>query len=247
MATGGNSRAETFSLRNTLTRRWAVAELQIAVGGLRAESTTLSRSAIGGSAADARLVESSTSEVTAERYQLDARYDRAISDQWYWYAAAGWERNEPAGVRNRAAVAVGAGNTWFEDDTAHFKTDYGLTWTDQEDVVEPPGSAGGFAGLRLSSDYRRRLTATSELGNLLTLDLNLDDRDDLRLAMVNSLSVRMSDSLALKLSHELQFDDQPSLVAVPVVTEGGDPVGEELLVEADDVDTTLSLALVVAF
>ena len=38
-----------------------------------------------------------------------------------------------------------------------------------------------------------------------------------------------------------------SLIAVPVVTPDGVSVGEDLRVEADDVDTTLSLALVVAF
>ena len=57
----------------------------------------------------------------------------------------------------------------------------------------------------------------------------------------------MTDSLALKLSHELQLDNAPSLVAVPIVTPTGEPVGEDLLVEADEVDTTVSVALVVAF
>ncbi len=247
VATDGNSRSETFSLRNTLTRIWDRAELEITVGGLRAESTALSRSAVGTSAADARLVETSTTAVTAERYTLEARYDRPISERWYWYAAAGWDRNEPAGIRNRIALAAGVGNLWFDREEARFRTDYGLTFTDQEDVVEVPGRAGSFVGLRLSWDYWRRLAPTTDFANLLTVDQNLDQSDDLRATMVNTLSVRMTDSLALKLSHEVQFDNQPSLVAVPVVTAAGAAVGENLLVEADDVDTTLSLALVVAF
>ena len=253
VATDGNSRSETFSLRNTLTRIWSGAEsragakLKLTVGGLRAESTALSRSAVGSSAADARLVESSATSVTAERYYLEMRYDRPISESWYWYAAGGWDRNEPAGIQNRTAVAAGVGNVWFEREGARLRTDYGVTYTDQEDVVEVPGTAGSFAGLRLSSDYWRRLTGTTEFANLLTLDQNLDLDDDLRAVMVNTLTVKMSDSLALKLSHEMQFDNQPSLVAVPVMTPAGEPLGEDLLVEADDVDTTLSLALVVAF
>lgn len=247
VATDGNSQSETFSLRNTLTRVWQGADLRFTAGGLRAESTALSRSAVGTSASDAQLIESSTTAVTAERYFLDTRYDRSISERWYWFAAAGWDRNEPAGVKNRTAIGAGVGNVWFDRPEARFRSDYGLTYTDQEDLVEVPGSGGGFAGLRFSSDYWRRLTATTEFANLLAIDQNLDRGDDLRATMVNTLAVKMSDSLALKLSHEFQFDNEPSLVAVPVVSREGVPVGENLLVEADGVDTTLSLALVVAF
>ena len=247
VSTDGNSQAETFSLRNTLTRVWADARLKLSLGGLRAQSTTVSRTAVGTSAADARLVESSATEVTAERYYLEARYDRQVSDDWFWYAAAGWDRNEPAGVRNRTAIAAGVGNSWFDRQEARWRTDYGVTYTDQKDLVELPGQGGGFLGLRFSSDYWRRLTTTTEYTNLLTVDQNLDTGDDLRASMVNTLAVKMTDGLAIKLSHELQFDNQPSLIAVPIVSPDGVGVGEELVIEADDLDSTLSLALVVAF
>lgn len=244
--TDGNSQSETFSLRNTLRRVWERSDLQISLGGLRAESTAVTRSAVGTSAADAQLQETSTNATTAERYYLEARYDRKLSASWYWYASGGWDRNEPSGIKNRTRIGAGVGNTWFEDNTAHFRTDYGLTYTDQEDVVDAGGD-NAFAGIRLASDYGRKLTATTSYGNLLTVDQNLDTSDDLRAVMVNSLTVQMSDSLALKVNHEIQFDNQPSLIAVPVVTPDGTAVGENLLIEADDVDTTLSVALVVAF
>ena len=245
VATDGNSQAETFSLRNTLRRVWSRAELKVTLGGLRAATTNLERSAVGFSAADAVLVESSTTAVTAERYEFEARYERRISDVWYGYGSAGWQRDEPAGIRNRISVAAGAGNSWFDGERARFRTDYALTWTDQEDVFEQPGAGDGFLGLRLATDYWRRLTGTTEFVNLVTVDRNLDRGRDTRLQMVNSLSVRISASLALKVSHELKFDNAPSLIGVPVVTPEGVAVGEELLVEADDTDLTLSLALVV--
>lgn len=246
VSTDGNSQSDTFSLRNTLTRVWERAELKVTLGGLRAESTAVIRTAVGSSAADAQLVESSVSDVTAERYYFETRYDRQISERWFYYVAAGWDRNEPAGIKNRSSLAAGAGNVWFDRDEARFRTDYALTYTDQEDVVELPGSGGSFAGLRLSSDYWRQLTGTAEYGNKLTVDQNLDTSDDLRAVLVNSLAVRVSDSLALRLSHELQFDNQPSLIAIPVRTPDGTAVGEQLVIEADDVDSTLSLALVVS-
>ncbi len=247
VATDGNSQSETFSLRNTLRGVWTAADLKITLGGLRAASTDVTRTALGASAADARLVESSSTAVTAERYFFEARYDHRISDGWYWYASGGWVRNEPAGIKNRSSVAGGVGHKWLDSETARFRVDLAATYTDQQDVVEAPGDGGGFLGLRLVSDYWRQLTATTEYANLLTLDQNLDRSTDIRAEMVNSLSVRISDSLALRLSHELQFDNAPSLIAVPVFTSAGDAVGENLLIEADDVDTTLSVALVVGF
>lgn len=247
VSTSGNSRSETFSLRNTLTRVWQEAELKITTGGLRASTTDVSRSAVGTSPADARLVESSTTAVTAERYDFEARYERRLSETWFWYTSAGWQRDEPAGIANRASVAAGAGNRWFETEGARWRTDYALTWTDQQDVFEPPGQGGGFAGLRLSSDYWRRLTSTTDYANLTTVDRNLDRGRDTRAHMVNSLSVRASARVALKVSHEVQFDNAPSLIAVPISSPEGTPLGEDLLIEAMDLDTTLSLALVVAF
>ena len=247
VATDGNSQSETFSLRNTLRGVWADADLKITLGGLRAASTDVTRTAVGTSAADARLVESSSTAVTAERYSFEARYDHRISEGWYWYASGGWVRNEPAGIKNRSSVAGGVGHRLLDTEAARFRVDLAATYTDQQDVVEAPGDGGGFLGLRLVSDYWRQLTATTEYANLSTLDQNLDDTTDLRAEMVNSLSVRISDSLALRLSHELQYDNMPSLIAVPIFTPAGDAVAEDLLIEADSVDTTLSIALVVGF
>ncbi len=244
VATDGNSQSETLALRNTLTRIWQRAEFKFAVGGLRAESTSVSRSAVGTTPQDARLVETSTTEVTAERYNLDLRYEHQISDRWYWFASAGWLRNEPAGIRRRTTLAAGVGNLWFERKNARFRTDYGLSYTDQTDVVQLPGG-GGFAGLRLSWEYWRQLTATATYSNEVALDQNLDDGADLRAQMVNALVVRLSDRLALKLTHEAQLDREPALTAVPITSPTGAATGDSLLVEADELDTVLGIALVV--
>lgn len=247
VASSGNSETETLSLRNTLSRVWPKAELRITAGGLRAESTALSRGAVGTSAADAQVVESSTSTVTAERYFLNARYDREISQRLFWYAGAGWLRNEPAGIRDRTSVSAGVGNLWFDRKTARFRTGYGVTYTDQKDLVEPAGGSDPFAGLQASWEYWRQLTSTTTYGNDLVVDQNLDDTSDLRLEMVNTLSVSITEGLALKLSLEALFDNQPSLVALPVRSPAGDPTGDVLQVEVDDLDTLLTVALVVTF
>lgn len=244
VTTGGNAESETVAVRNTLRRLWEGATFRLRAGALRAESTAVRRFAVRSGPGAPQPAEESTTTLNAERYFLDARYDRDINERLFWFAGGGWSRNEPAGIRSRSRAVAGLGTTWFDDEDARFQTDYGLTFTDEETVSRTSDS---FAGLGLSWEYWRRIRSGVTYGNDLGVDVNLDDTSDLRLGMVNALSVQLSESISLKVSHELQFDNQPTLIEVPVLTPGGAVLPETVLVEADDVDTILSVALVVAF
>ena len=76
--------------------------------------------------------------------------------------------------------------------------------------------------------------------SLLVVDENLNDTEDLRADWTNSLTVAMSERLALKTSLQVLFDNQPSLTAVPL----GD---SEVLTPLDKVDSIFTVALVVNF
>lgn len=247
VATNGNAKASTLGFRNTLLRVWPEAQFNIEAGGLRAESTFTTLSAVGTSIADFELVEESENRLTAENYFLRGKYDRQINERFFWYASAGWDRNQFAGIQNRYFGAGGVGNVWFDNDTARFRTDYGLSVTRQEDVVGSPDATDTFLGARLSSDYWRQLTSNTGYGNLTILDENLNETSDLRIDMTNYVTVSMTERLALKVSHQLLLDNQPSLVAVPLFLPGGDPSGENVFVEADSVDSIFTIALVMNF
>ena len=51
-------------------------------------------------------------EKTAENYYLRGRYDRNITERFFWYGGVGWDRNEFAGIKNRMTVFGGVGNLW---------------------------------------------------------------------------------------------------------------------------------------
>ncbi len=246
VVTAGNSETETVGFKNTLGRRWAGAELKLEAGGLRAESTSRTRTAVGTSRTDFRLVEESRSELTAEQYHLRGRYDRKLSDRLFWFAGAGWNRNEFAGISSRYTAFGGVGNRWFEDPRARFRTDYGFTYTRQEDVVEDPSEEESFFGLRFSWEYWRKLTSTTTYTSELIVDENLDRTSDLRADFLNSVSVAMSQRLALKLSLQLLFDNEPALERVPLFDPQGESLGE-VEAELDDLDSVLTVALVVDF
>ena len=243
VATGGNAEAETLGFRDTLTRETGAAKFTLEAGGLRAENTTITRLAVGEPGAF-RIEESAKTELTAESYYLRGRYDRTLGEGFFWYAGLGWERNEFAGVADRYVAGSGVGHLWFDGDEGHFRTDYGVTYTDQEDVS---GLGVSFAGVRLRSDYLRRITPNTSYQNLLLVDLNADETTDYRADMINSLAVAMNERLALKVSLQLLYDNLPSLVEVPLVGADGVASGETVLAALDELDTVFNVALVVNY
>ena len=132
---------------------------------------------------------------------------------------------------------------WFERDSARFRTDYGVTYTGQKDVS---GATGSFAGLRFSYDYSRQLNVATGLTSTLAIDQNLDDTEDYRADLVNTISVAMSKRLALKASFQLLFDNRPALTDIPLIR--GDSLdGSRVLVELDNLDSVLMVSLVTNF
>ena len=76
--TEGNASSTTFGFKNALEHVWPDAKFRFGAGGIRVESTTFERTAIG-DPDDFRVEETENSEVTAENYYLRSRYDRDIS------------------------------------------------------------------------------------------------------------------------------------------------------------------------
>lgn len=244
--TGGNSEASTLGFKNELTRAWESSDLAVGVGALRAESTVFTRTAVGVSPASFQVTKDSVTALTAESYYARGQYDRELNARTFWYAGTGWERNTFAGVQNRYSWGGGVGNTWVDDDQSTFKTGYGVTYTLQEDVVETDGN-DTFGGLRLSYDYRRQLTASTEFTSLLVADENLKDTEDFRADLINAVAVSMSSQLALKVSWQLPYDNLPSLVGIPLTALGGGPIADIVFAELDSVDNLLTFALVASF
>jgi putative salt-induced outer membrane protein YdiY len=245
--TGGNAQSSTLGLRNQLKRIWDGAVLTADVGILRANSTQITRTATGFSPASFILAEDSVTALTAANYFVRGRYERQVNERLFWYAGTGWERNTFAGVASRSTWVGGVGHIWRDDDTATFRTAYGLSYTVQDDVVDVVGSETSFAGLRLSYDYRRQLTPTTEFTSALVADENLQEGGDFRSNLTNTVAVSMTSQLALKVSWQLLYDNRPSFAGVALRLPSGLPAGRTVLVELDKLDTFLTFALVASF
>ena len=235
--TSGNATSRTFGASNSTIYRWPDSSIQFGVGGVRAESGVTTRTATG-TPDDFEIVEETDTEKTAENYFARARYDRSLGPV-FLFGGAGWTRNTFAGIQNRYGLVVGLGRAWSDTEENRFKTDVGVTYTIQEDLVEAEDADDSFLGARATVDFFRSVTETTDIGSLLVVDENFDDTDDLRADWTNSIAVAISESLALKASYQILFDNLPALTGVPL---GND----EVLVPLNETDGTFTVAVVVS-
>lgn len=247
VATGGNSEATTLGFKNNLAHVWANAKFSLDLGGLRAETSVLTRTAIGTGPNNFILREDRDTRLSAENYFLRGRYDQDITNGYYWFAGAGWEQNEFAGFDSRISAVGGAGKTWFDDKARRLKTDAGITFTKEDPRVENPAADDQFLGLRLGYDYFRQLTGSTAYTSVLILDENLNETDDLRADFSNAVAVSISNHLALKVALQFLFDNQPAVVAVPITLPNGNPSGFTALAELDEVDSIFTVSLLVTY
>ena len=245
--TAGNTETSTLGFRNEIVRTWDGSELLIDVGAVRTESTTFTRKAIGASPSSFQIIKESTTAVTAEKFDGRGRYERNLDLRMFWYGAMGWERNTFAGIRNRYFGGGGVGNTWVDRERSVFKTTYGLSYTFQDDVVRVVGAVNTFAGFQASYDYRQAITDSTTFTSVLVTDENLVELADLRVDLVNAIAVGMTNRLALKVSWQVLYDRQPSLVGLPLIGNDGVFTGDTVFSELETFDNLLTFALVANF
>lgn len=240
--TEGNASSLTLGAGARLTRTWENSRWRIGAAGVRTQSGTTTRTAVG-TESDFEVFTDTERRTTAENYSVKTRYDRDLSEASHLYGATDWLRNTFAGIESRLILGLGAGRTWWDDDRSRLETGVGATFTFEDDVVK--SGSGDFPGLRANYDYERQLTETSGMESALVADLNLDEIEDVRLEWTNAFSVAINSALALEPSLELQWRNQPSLTEVPLISVTGMDTEETVLVPLEKLDTQFRLALVV--
>jgi len=243
--TGGNSESNTFGTKGTLQRTWTKSLLTLKAGGTQTKSTLTTRTAIGDSPTDFIVDKQSVTEKTAELYFGTGRYDYQVHKRFLVFGGVDWLRNTFAGIDSRFLVAAGAGNTWSDNEKTRFLTDYSFTYTFQEDVVNNPITKNEFPGLRLGYNFWWNLSSSTDFTSEFVGDLNLDNTEDIRVDLLFTLPVSISDQLALKPAYRLLWRNEPALASVPLFTSTGIDTGENVLVPLEELDTIFTLALVV--
>lgn len=242
VSTSGNQSQTTFGLKGALEGSNDLNAFKLELGGVRASSTLLTRTAEG-TETDYIVNTSKRTEESAASYYARARYDRNLSASTFIYGSGGWERNTFAGFNHRYSVATGIGKAWVDSEESLFKTDIGATYTLQKDVEVNPDRDEGYFGLRANIEGRKALSPSAEISTILVLDENLNYTEDFRADWTASIAVDLTEGLAFKTSYQILFDNDPALVSAPLFT-GGVENGT-VLVPSKELDSFLTLSLVI--
>jgi len=240
---GGNSESNSFAFGAEAIRKMERSELLLKAGGTQTESTLKTRTAVG-TVDEYILEEESRTERTSELYFARGRYDYSLSKYFFVFGGVDWLRNKFAGIDSRELIALGAGNTWFDKPVVRFKTDYGVTYTFESEVVENPFVKTDFPGARFGYDFWWKITTTTEFTSLFIADWNLDNTDDVRIDCRNELPVSVSDHFKLKAGLQFLWRNAPALTSVALFDTDGVPVGDSVLVPLEELDTVFTLSLV---
>jgi hypothetical protein len=241
--TSGNSNNASVNLGYKLRRFWEKALFSFQFGGVRT-STDDDRFAVG--TVDDFVVKRPTLELDSEILYLNTSYNRSITDRFFWNAGLGWDRNTSAGIESRTNIFGGVGNIWFDKDTLFWKTDYGLSYVDQQDEIDDPTTDDTFPAMRLASDFMIKFGKSTTYDNDFTFFTNLGDLDDFNFRMVNGLGVNMTEILGLKVGLTFLYDNIPSLEEVDLFDPGdlNTPVGT-VVTPNEELDTIFTVSLVI--
>lgn len=242
----GNSENLALGLGATARRRWERDALRFEAGWVQVETGRITVRAVGTS--DNFAVERDVErEKTAESLGARGRYDRSLSERVFVYGGVDWLRNTFAGIDSRTLLALGGGNTWVDSDRTRFATDYALTYTFEENVVQNPFTDSDFAGVRFGYELSREVSESTVFESELIADLNLKETEDRRVDLDNSVTVDINDAIALKPSLRFSWRNLPALRDVPLFTAGGEDTGTVVTAPLKKLDTLFRLALVLNF
>ena len=227
VVTEGNSKNQAIGFKNLLRRRWSSSAFRLRAEATKAQSADDSFGAVDpgtvapGVPIDEQdlgfiLVEPGL-EPNVDVALLEGRYDRNITERFFWHVGAGWDRNDSAGIIARYQVFAGVGNVWFDREGFELSTAYGLSYNDVEEKTPDPGKDPKFAGLRFESNYLNAFGAATEYRNNLSVNTSLSDLGDFRFDMINSIRVKMTDLLALQLSLQWLYQNRPALEDIDLV------------------------------
>ncbi len=272
VVTSGNSNTETIGFKDTLQRKWEKARFQLKVDAVRSDTADDRFAEVDVAALPPGfdpanpppgfdypfIVISPSREPDVARYLVEARYDKNITDKFFWNVGGSWDRNEDAGIDNRYIGFAGLGNIFYDREDLKFRTNYALSYTDREETPTDPLKDDSFAGVRIDWEYLNKFGKNTTYENLFTGNMNLGDTSDYNLDMTNALSVSMSAHLALKVALRWQYAALPAFETIDLFVDLSDfdpallpgPVYAQVGTEdirKKELDTTFTTSLVINF
>ncbi len=249
--TEGNSSTEALGFKNRFRYFWPNARYLFRVEATRTNTADDPIAILRpGSDTEYDLIEFDT-EPDVEKYLVENRYDRSITERLFWNVGLTWDRNLDAGILHRWIGFAGVGNVWWDREDLQFSTSYGLSYTDREEEDPDPTKDDSFFGYRFSWEYLNLWAKNTTFENYWMFNGSFAEADDWYTDMTSSISVAINSRLALRVSLQWLYANRPALqdLEVFILDPDGNLIstGIEIQEPKKKLDTIFNTSLVVSF
>jgi putative salt-induced outer membrane protein YdiY len=145
-------------------------------------------------------------ETSASLWRASLRGDRALGGKFGVYLIGAFDRNRFAGIGRRFEEGVGVVFRAVRTEAHLLEFEGGGGLTQQRSTEEETTS---FASARAAGTYRRSFSEASHAQLTTEVLPNLEDSEDVRVNSAVELVAPLAQSLAMKLSYVVRFDNLP--------------------------------------
>jgi putative salt-induced outer membrane protein YdiY len=239
----GNAESMSFTAGVDGSYRWRRNQLGI-VGGAAIGFGAVDANADGFLSSSERCIAVPVHpcSATAERYSLDARYDRFVSRRASLYLLAGGFHDRFAGFDLRTHAQVGYARHLIDRDATTLKVEAGVDVANEDFVAGVVPNSTRLVAAQVAAGYTHKFNEHASLTDTLTIyepiltqpegSAFAPHLTDVRVADVAALTTKMSDKLGITVSDTFAWRNEP--VAAP----------EGITEARAQTDNTLAVALV---
>ncbi len=185
LATSGNSSSQSGGLDLQFKRKFDPWGLEASANWLRAEQ-------------DGKL--------TAKKLFFGVRGTRALSADFDAFLAGSYLQDQFAGLDPRLVAEGGVTYKFLKGPEHVLAFDVGLTWT-KDDLVN--GGSKSYAGALAAARYAWNVSKTAKLTENLSFFPSFEDTSNWRIESGTGVEAAISSALALKLSYNLRYANEP--------------------------------------
>jgi len=184
--TGGNTDLTSFSGKNLLTYKF--------------------NEKFKGSWKIAALYGKTDGEKNAESYLTELRLDYLITEKLFAYGIAGWMKDEFAGIKAKYYLGPGVGYGFFNGPKHFLSAEVGVNYTKDEYT---DNTEKDYANGRTFAKYEYAFTEKNRISQSTEFLYDFDNSENYILISETALKSALSDSLSLKVSYLVTYDNQP--------------------------------------
>ena len=146
---------------------------------------------------------------SSSRWYLGSRYERAVSERAFGFAAADYLKDTYAGYDARVTVGPGAGYQFLKGEVHTLKGMASVLWV-WENLHEPTDDTESYAAGKLEGNYAWQIREDLRFKEDADYQVSFEDADVCFINSVTALEMQLRSNLSVGLSYTVNYQNAPA-------------------------------------